>query len=86
MILARTLVFVLGTGLVFKMIANLLLVALASLVNADYGPAPFNRNSPVYRDGSQLKIDGRNWTAQGANVYWYTGLALPNRKTALISG
>ena len=28
------------------------------------------RNSYVYRDGAQLKLDGRPWTASGANVYW----------------
>ena len=52
------------------MIANFLLATFAAIATADYSPAPFNRNSYVYRDGSQLKIDGRNWTAQGANVYW----------------
>lgn len=28
------------------------------------------RNSYVYRDGAQLKLDGKPWTAAGANVYW----------------
>lgn len=28
------------------------------------------RNSYVYRDGSELKLDGQQWTASGANVYW----------------
>ena len=28
------------------------------------------RNSYVYRDGAQLKLDGKPWTASGANVYW----------------
>ena len=28
------------------------------------------RNSYVYRDGAQLKLDGKQWTASGANVYW----------------
>jgi mannan endo-1,4-beta-mannosidase len=28
------------------------------------------RNSPVYRDGKTLKLQGERWTASGANVYW----------------
>ena len=28
------------------------------------------RNSYIYRDGAQLKLDGKQWTASGANVYW----------------
>jgi mannan endo-1,4-beta-mannosidase len=28
------------------------------------------RNSYVYRDGAQLKLNGKAWTAAGANVYW----------------
>lgn len=29
-----------------------------------------DRNSHVYRDGAQLKLNGKPWTAAGANVYW----------------
>jgi len=28
------------------------------------------RNSYVYRQGAELRLDGRPWTASGANVYW----------------
>ncbi|KAJ6437311.1 glycoside hydrolase family 5 protein [Purpureocillium lavendulum] len=28
------------------------------------------RNTHVYRDGTQLKLNGAPWTAAGANVYW----------------
>ncbi|KAK4095589.1 CAZyme family GH5 [Purpureocillium lilacinum] len=28
------------------------------------------RNSHVYREGTQLKLNGAPWTAAGANVYW----------------
>ncbi|MCJ1304684.1 hypothetical protein MMC08_007497 [Hypocenomyce scalaris] len=28
------------------------------------------RNSYVYRDGAELKLMGKQWTASGANVYW----------------
>ena len=28
------------------------------------------RNSHVYRDEAQLKLNGKPWTAAGANVYW----------------
>ncbi|MCJ1311097.1 hypothetical protein MMC25_004767 [Agyrium rufum] len=28
------------------------------------------RNSYVYRSGAQLMLDGKQWTASGANVYW----------------
>lgn len=28
------------------------------------------RNSYVYRDGAQLRLNGKPWTAAGANVYW----------------
>ena len=27
------------------------------------------RNSYVYRQGSELRLDGKQWTASGANVY-----------------
>jgi hypothetical protein len=30
----------------------------------------FNRNSWVYQDGTELKIDGKKFTTSGANVYW----------------
>ena len=28
------------------------------------------RNSYVYRQGAELRLDGKQWTASGANVYW----------------
>ena len=28
------------------------------------------RNSYVYRDGARLRLNGKPWTASGANVYW----------------
>lgn len=28
------------------------------------------RNSYVYRQGADLRLDGKQWTASGANVYW----------------
>ena len=28
------------------------------------------RNSYVYRQGTELRLNGAEWTASGANVYW----------------
>ena len=28
------------------------------------------RNSYVYREGADLRLNGKRWTARGANVYW----------------
>ena len=30
----------------------------------------FERNSYMYRQGAELRLDGKQWTASGANVYW----------------
>ena len=30
----------------------------------------FDRNLYIYRQGSELRLNGEQWTASGANVYW----------------
>ena len=37
--------------------------------------AQIARNSYVYRQGSELRLNGKQWTASGANVYMF----LPNK-------
>ena len=49
------------------MVKHLLLAAFLALTSAN---PRTNRNSYVYRDGTELKIDGKHFTTSGANVYW----------------
>ena len=61
-------------------VLSLLFVSLAIVA----ATADFKRDSWVYRDGSELKIDGKRFTTGGANVYWLVGYSEYSRKGRIV--
>ncbi len=59
--------------------SSTLIAVLSALLTAQASPLDsrnekkeerHERTLPVTRDGTQLKLAGKPWTASGANVYW----------------